>query len=91
MSNILIKGFYGQNNLGDDYILYSILDTLNSTGNHKVNIISAGDANYSNLFTKFDNLECHLIPRENWRRFSKLSLLLKCNRWIIGGGWSLAF
>lgn len=35
MKNIYLSGYYGQNNLGDDYIFYSILDQL---GDLKQNI-----------------------------------------------------
>lgn len=90
MSKILIKGFYGQNNLGDDFILYSILDILNLNGNHEVNIISAGNSDYSDFFSKFANLKCHLVPQSRWRKFGKLTFLLKSKYWIIGGGGIMA-
>lgn len=30
MKSILIDGFYGADNLGDDYILYSIVNTIST-------------------------------------------------------------
>lgn len=31
MKRVLLDGFYGHNNLGDDYILYSIVDSISET------------------------------------------------------------
>lgn len=86
MKRILIKGYYGQDNLGDDFILYSILDTLNHAGKYKVDILASGDANCSGLFSRFKNLKCKMISHTKWRKFSKLWMMLRANRWIIGGG-----
>ena len=65
---------------------FIILDILNLNGNHEVNIISAGNSDYSDFFSKFANLKCHLVPQSRWRKFGKLTFLLKSKYWIIGGG-----
>lgn len=81
---VLIKGYYGHDNLGDDYILYSILDSLNSVGKFDVSVVSAG-SKYKNFFDKFKNLRVFEYCNE-WRGFSKRIELVRCNLWIIGGG-----
>lgn len=84
MKSILIKGYYGYENLGDDFLLYSILDVLNRKGKYRVTVLSAGD-DYEWLFSKFKNLDCVAFIKP-WRKFNKLYLMLKHDYWIIGGG-----
>lgn len=81
---ILIKGYYGHNNLGDDYILYSILNSLNSVGKFNVTVVSAGDR-YQDFFDRFQNLRVTEFCRE-WKGFAKRFALIRCDLWIIGGG-----
>lgn len=81
---VLIKGYYGHDNLGDDYILYSILNSLNTVGKFDVSIVSAGNK-YKNFFERFQNLRVFEFCNE-WRGFSKRIELVRCNLWIIGGG-----
>ena len=81
---ILIKGYYGHNNLGDDYILYSILNSLNSVGKFDVTIVSAGNK-YKDFFDRFQNLRVTEFCRD-WKRFAKRFALIRCDLWIIGGG-----
>lgn len=86
---VLIRGFYGVSNLGDDFILYSILDMLNKIGGgYDVSVLidSKGSDDYEYLFEKFDNLNCKAIPSSTWRRFGKIRLLLKTDYVILGGG-----
>lgn len=93
MKKILIKGYYGYHNLGDDFILYSLLNTLNHAADpelnekekYQVSVISNGDA-YQGLFKKFKNLSCKIIPEQKFRKFNKRIELMKCDYWIIGGG-----
>lgn len=81
---ILIKGYYGHNNLGDDYILYSILNSLNSAGEFDVEIVSAGNR-YRGFFDRFQNLRVTEFCRE-WKGFAKRFALIRNDLWIIGGG-----
>ena len=85
MRTVLIKGYYGYNNLGDDFLLYSILDTLNSIGTFNVIVVSAGDE-YEDLFYKFSNLSCKIFPLSKWKKFTKIMCIAQCDYWIIGGG-----
>ena len=85
MKTVLIKGYYGYDNLGDDFLLYSILDTLNKAGRYNVIVVSAGDT-YSSLFNRYKNLYCKTFPLSKWNKFSKLFCIAKCDYWIIGGG-----
>ena len=58
---IYISGYYGQNNLGDDYIFYSILDQL---GNLKESVNLNGEIGsnifaikvYENLAKNYENI-----------------------------------
>ena len=81
---ILIKGYYGQKNLGDDFLLYSILNTLNQCGKHTVRVVVA-EKQYADFFQKFPNLRLSEISRP-WRRFTKRLALIGSDVWIIGGG-----
>lgn len=93
MKKILVKGYYGYHNLGDDFILYSLLKTLdqaaesdpNKKERYQVSVISAGDT-YQELFGKFKNLSCKIVPEQKFRKFYKRIELIKCDYWIIGGG-----
>ena len=40
MKRILLDGFYGQDNLGDDYILYSIVDSISEIVLQKITLKS---------------------------------------------------
>lgn len=81
---ILIKGYYGHNNLGDDFILYSILNSLNAVGKFNVTVVSSGHP-YGKFFDRFPNLQVKEFCKE-WRRFMKRFLLMRSDLWIIGGG-----
>jgi polysaccharide pyruvyl transferase WcaK-like protein len=90
MKKILIKGYYGYHNLGDDFILYSLLKTVDQAAKenneiYQVSVISEEDS-YSQLFQKFKNLKCKIILEKKFRRFYKRMELMKCDYWIIGGG-----
>ena len=84
MKKVLIKGYYGYENLGDDFILYTLLDTLSSVGKFDVTVVSAGDK-YTELFNGFPNLNCSVMTKK-WRKFSKIKELIRNDYWIIGGG-----
>ena len=82
--NILLKGYYGQKNLGDDYLLYAILNTLNGCGKYKVRVVVA-EKQYASFFKRFPNLKLSEMFRP-WRRFTKRIALIWSDVWIIGGG-----
>ena len=93
MKKILIKGYYGYHNLGDDFILYSLLKSLDRAAKleagvkepYQVSVISNGD-DYQELFKKFHNISCKIIPERKFRKLHKRIELIKCDYWIIGGG-----
>ena len=93
MKKILIKGYYGYHNLGDDFILYSLLKSLDRAAkleagvkeSYQVSVISNGD-DYQELFKKFHNISCKIIPERKFRKLHKRIELIKCDYWIIGGG-----
>lgn len=84
MKKVLIKGYYGYENLGDDFILYTIMNTLNSIGRFDVTVVSSGDT-YEDLFSLFPNLRCRTM-RKQWKKLTKVIEILKADYWIIGGG-----
>lgn len=88
---ILIYGYYGMKNLGDDYILYSILDMLGkyqlkNDNIDEVVILSKKD-NYVELLGKYKNLNCKI---ETYGFLSKLRYLItelkNFDLYIYGGG-----
>lgn len=82
--NIYIEGYYGIQNLGDDYILMSILSSLSKVPNDKIDIVaivSLGD-DYNQLFSLFPNLHCTTIKTQKARR----KQLFSKKTYIFGGG-----
>ena len=83
----------GYHNLGDDFILYSLLKSLDRAAKleagvkepYQVSVISNGD-DYQELFKKFHNISCKIIPERKFRKLHKRIELIKCDYWIIGGG-----
>lgn len=91
-TNILIRGYYGKKNLGDDYILYSVLSMLNNLDTkYRISVIveTLGD-NFQWLFPRFKNIKCKAVPvrknvrfaqNKDTRQYTKHTQLF-----IIGGG-----
>lgn len=85
MKRILLQGYYGVHNLGDDYILYSILNTLEGVKKCEVLIYSQGDE-YTNLLQKFSDNKYKICKSKQIRFLEKLKDIKKSTHWIIGGG-----
>ncbi len=85
---VLINGFYGIQNLGDDYILYSILDTLNrsNSGDKKIKVLvtSQGEV-YNDLFKKFKGCNCSYFTK-SLKSLSFIKEIICADRYIFGGG-----
>lgn len=85
MKNILLNGFYGHDNLGDDYILYSILDTISKLHTNKeICVDITCDPNYRGygwIKDKYPDLQVGQVHMpcdiKTFRRY---------DYWIIGGG-----
>lgn len=94
MAGILLEGYYGNDNLGDDCILLSILNSINKSKNDiyfvDVRVSDSEYLGYSELFSSF-NIKIGLYG--NYYEGGALNRL-KCFRkkikkydfWIIGGG-----
>lgn len=82
--SVLIMGYYGTHNLGDDYILYSIIRQIPES--YKIKIISEDDE-YRDLKDLFKNLEI-IKKNKNGVLFTAktIAILSKSTRFIIGGG-----
>ena len=84
---VLIDGFYGNDNLGDDYILYSILNTISKVSKSRqdcidVDVICNKEYNGYEWISKiFKNINFSMVSMphsvHNFRRYT---------HWIIGGG-----
>lgn len=85
MKKIVIQGFYGANNLGDDFILYSLLNSINNIGKCEVIVMSYGDT-YEYLFQKYPKLQIKAFIAEKHTIADKLKVICKADAWIIGGG-----
>lgn len=90
--NILIRGYYGKKNLGDDYILYSLLkmlDDLTIEPKMSVSVESLGD-DFSWLFPRFSNLICESLPISQKGHFAQNKdtrhYIKHKNLFIVGGG-----
>lgn len=85
MKKILLQGFYGVHNLGDDYILYSILSTLDKLENCEVIIYSNGD-DYAYLRNKIKKIN-FVTQKIQERTFKeKIQDIKESDYWVIGGG-----
>lgn len=85
---IVINGYYGVNNLGDDYILYSILGALskvNNIDNYEIKVFSSG-SDLSNVFTLYPNLHIRCIKKKNEKFIVTLMKERKGFLYILGGG-----
>lgn len=86
---IRIRGYYGNKNLGDDYILYSLLNTISKLNqNVDVEIETSGSDKYSELFELFPSLKCTVINSSASKKDKIRSLLRLFNQdfHIFGGG-----
>lgn len=79
---IFLQGYYGNNNLGDDYILCSILNTLNKIGDCKVCVKSEVEYDYFN--NRFNNIDIYYLAGKS--KFYCFKLMLSSDYYIIGGG-----
>lgn len=81
--NIYIEGYYGVKNLGDDYILMSILGSLSkiSSSIHDISVASKGD-DYQNIFSLYPQLTCQVV----YAKKGKINHLLDDDVYIFGGG-----
>lgn len=82
MKSILIDGFYGADNLGDDYILYSIVNTISNTKPDSVIVkCNANYKGYEWLYKEYKNI------RFNQSEIGHTpGIFEKIGFWIIGGG-----
>lgn len=83
--NFFIDGFYGFKNLGDDYILESILNTLAKVPEFN-NVAILVRKNTYNSFQRKIHLTCVEKKRFPLSFFQKLFLIKKSDYYIIGGG-----
>lgn len=90
MKKILLQGYYGVNNLGDDYILLSMMSMFSEIQDIRVTCITDGDR-YEDYVEYFDNkLQIEFIKEKNSNLIiqmkDKLKLLKHHDIWLIGGG-----
>ena len=92
MKKILLTGYYGQDNLGDDYIFYSLLDCLVEVQDFIELTVEVGNkyfdnALYESLVQNYKNIKIkYLNTASKTGKLRKLSKLTEVNYWIIGGG-----
>lgn len=81
--NIYIEGYYGVKNLGDDYILMSILGSLSKISDsiYNITVASKGD-DYQNVFSLYPQLTCQAVFSKQGKR----KHLLSDDVYIFGGG-----
>jgi len=91
-TTVLVEGFYGRNNLGDDFILRAILDTIHKSETIKFVKIMVSDthyAGYNELFRMYPRLHFTLVSNTGnsiKQIFERIRILQSIDYWIIGGG-----
>lgn len=91
MKKILLQGYYGVNNLGDDYILLSLMSMFSEMSDVTVTCITAGDR-YNDFVEYFDNkLKFEFVDEKRKSNLiiqirDTLNLLKRHDIWLIGGG-----
>jgi polysaccharide pyruvyl transferase WcaK-like protein len=88
---VLLSGYYGQNNLGDDYIFWSILDGISKRGIIYLYVESGNDefVGYEELNKLYPNVRIRILRTSGafLGILRKITVLLtKVDYWIIGGG-----
>ena len=91
MKKIYLSGYYGQNNLGDDYIFYSILDQLSDYGDEielgvEIGRDSFNHDLYKKLAEQYDNITLRFTIVTGLKgKMRKLLSIAKSDIWIVGG------
>ena len=60
MKKILLQGYYGEDNLGDDYILLSIIDSLKNIDNIHIDCLVS--KNVYNFFMQKYKYRLNILP-----------------------------
>jgi len=81
--NVFIEGYYGVKNLGDDYILLSILTSLSKISNQIDHVVvSSIYDDYQHVFSLFPQLDCSAI----YTRDERMQHLKSDDIYVLGGG-----
>lgn len=86
MKKILLQGYYGEDNLGDDYILLSIIDSLKNIDNIHIDCLVSKNV-YNFFMQKYKYIT--FFEKNKSRIYNQLihcKLIIKNDYWIIGGG-----
>lgn len=92
MKKIYLTGYYGQNNLGDDYLFYSIVNQLSNLAEEVELNIEVGKENfetklYTDIVENYENIKFKVTYVGGIKgKWNKLLSIVKANYWIVGGG-----
>lgn len=96
MKKVYLSGYYGQNNLGDDYIFYSILDQLGDLEKKTELNVEIGNTHfdesvYNELASKYKNITIKYTYIDGFRgKIKKIFSIAKSSNWIVGG-WAISY
>lgn len=84
MAKVLLYGYYGLNNVGDDYILLSVINSIRFN-NNEITVLSF-HSQYNDLSFKA-NEHIKILPTNKiLRQIFIINEIRKCDYFIIGGG-----
>lgn len=92
MKQIYLSGYYGQNNLGDDYIFYSVLDQLSGLNESVVVNVEIGNHKfdeqiYQSIAELYDNIKLKFTYSHGLKgKFDKILSIMRSDYFIVGGG-----
>ena len=92
MKKIYLQGYYGHNNLGDDYLFYSIMDNISSSKQQYLINVDTENTSfdgklYQDIVDNYDNIKIKLSYTNGIiGKFKRIISVIKSNVYVIGGG-----
>ena len=92
MNKIYLQGYYGHNNLGDDYLFYSIVDNISSSNHECLIMIDTENTKfdgklYQDIVNQYNGIKIKFLRTNGIiGKFKRIISVMKSNVYIIGGG-----
>lgn len=85
MNDVVVHGYYGRNNTGDDYIMMSVINSILKSKVDEIYVLVK-----ENCFAKYSfPRNVHFVTLNKTKVLRQLQIIFyacKCKKFIIGGG-----